>query len=221
MEVVHSEYISPCSPIVLKRWGHEAKQDPEGTHEAHFVKHIFKRLPTDLRNTRAPENLEPVPVPTTPITAAVTLAASVAAAASEISLPAAAAALAVNNNNSVPSAERDFDNPYHKSCRFPKLFGDFPRTLIVCGDAERLVREVRSLVAAMEKDGTDLSVHWARDACHDPLMLSEFWWDRAVLEEIWHAVGEWAVGFDAEGRSESMPSSSFDAAPGRIGFTEG
>ncbi|PPQ92171.1 hypothetical protein CVT25_008945 [Psilocybe cyanescens] len=173
MEVVHSEYVSPCSPIVLKRWGHELKQDPEGEHEARFTRHIFKRLPTDLRNTRAPENLNVV-------TAQVSV---------------------------------DGDNPYHKSCRFPKLFGDFPRTLVVCGDAERLVREVRSLVAAMTADGVDLQVHWARDACHDPLMLSEFWWDRTVLEEIWRAVKGWAKGFEGSDVNSKYRDNSLDPNP--------
>ncbi|PPQ97284.1 hypothetical protein CVT26_006677 [Gymnopilus dilepis] len=159
MEVVHSEYVSPCSPIVLKRWGHQLKQDPEGEHEENFKRHIFHRLPTDLRKTRSPETLNKV------------------VAAATVSL--------------------EHDNPYHKSCRFPKLFGDFPRTLVVCGDAERLVREVRSLISAMETDGVDLQTHWAPDACHDPLILSEFWWDKKVLEECWNAIGEWAKGFEA------------------------
>ncbi|KAF8909662.1 Alpha/Beta hydrolase protein [Gymnopilus junonius] len=158
MEVIHSEYVSPCSPIVLKRWGHDLKQDPEGEHEAHFVRHIFRRLPTDLRNTRSPETLNKV------------------VAAATVSL--------------------QQDNPYHKSCRFPKLFGDFSRTLVVCGDAERLVREVRSLISAMRSDGIDLQVHWAKDACHDPLILSELWWDRQVLEECWRAIENWAKGFE-------------------------
>ncbi|KAF8153125.1 Alpha/Beta hydrolase protein [Crassisporium funariophilum] len=165
MEIVHSEYVSPCSPIVLKRWGHEAKQDPEGEHEAHFVRHIFKRLPTDLRITRAPELLDPL---------------------------------------SPANTEMGMDNPYRKTCRFPKLFGDFPRTLVVCGDAERLVREVRSLVGAMQADGVDLTVWWAQDACHDLLMLSEWWWDKKVLDATWKAVEEWAKGFDeGEGDSEA------------------
>jgi len=161
MEIVHSEYVSPCSPIVLKRWGHDLKQDPEGEHEAQFVRHIFKRLPTLLRTTRDPQNL----------------------------------AVAGPNTTEFPLKS---DNPYHKSCRFPKLFGDFPRTIIVCGDAERLVREVRSLATAMDADGVDLRVHWARDACHDPLMLNEFWWDKSVLNEIWEAIASWANGFDDE-----------------------
>ena len=33
VEIGHSEHISPCSPAVLQRWDHEAKQDPEGEGE--------------------------------------------------------------------------------------------------------------------------------------------------------------------------------------------
>ncbi|KAF9564056.1 alpha/beta-hydrolase [Agrocybe pediades] len=177
MEVVHSEYVSPCSPIVLKRWGHDLKQDPEGEHEAKFVRHIFQRLPTLLRTTRDPQNL------------------------------------AVAGPNTTEFALVS-DNPYHKSCRFPKLFGDFPRTIIVCGDAERLVREVRSLATAMETDGVDLQVHWARDACHDPLMLNEFWWDKTVLDEIWDAISSWAKGLkDEVPYADESPANSKSSVP--------
>ncbi|KAF9485636.1 alpha/beta-hydrolase [Pholiota conissans] len=186
MEIVHSEYVSPCSPIVLKRWGHETKQDPSGQYEEDFIRNVFRRLPTDLRTTRDPENLAPLPAP-----AVAAVALTAATTASEVSLP-------VEALPDVYASARAFDNPYHKSCESPKLFGDFPRSLIICGDAERLVREVRSLVSAMKKDGVDLTVHWAPDACHDPLMLSEFWWDRKVTDEIWREAYEWARGFQTE-----------------------
>ncbi|KAF8964728.1 Alpha/Beta hydrolase protein [Flammula alnicola] len=176
MEVVHSEYVSPCSPIVLERWGHETKQDPEGE----FVGHVFERLPLTA----------PAVTPT-------------ASTASQIPLLAGV----VNDVNADPI---DLDNPYYKSRRFPKLFGDFPRTMVVCGDAERLVREVGSLIAAMETDGVDLTVHWAQDACHDPLLLSDFWWDRRVLAEIWRAVEAWSTSFEegAGANKSAGPSSA-------------
>lgn len=85
-----------------------------------------------------------------------------------------------------------FPQPTHT---FSKLFEDFPRSLVVCGDAERLVREVRSLVAAMEKDGVDLDVCWAPDACHDVLIMNENWWDRRVLELVWSQIATWSQGF--------------------------
>lgn len=214
MEIVHSEYVSPCSPIVLKRWGHETKQDPEGQYENDFVRNVFQRLPTDLRATRAPEALAPVPAPT--ISAAALAAITTVG---ELSLPPSAL-------HDVYRSARNFDNPYHKSCESAKLFGDFPRTLIICGDAERLVREVRSLASAMKTDGVDLTVHWARDACHDPLILSEFWWDRTVMEEIWKGTEEWAKGFNAghySGEESPRGSSgkSSDEAPAKVGVIEG
>ncbi|KDR77252.1 hypothetical protein GALMADRAFT_246557 [Galerina marginata CBS 339.88] len=171
MEIVHSEYVSPCSPIVLKRWGHELKQDPEGEHEAHFMRNVFKRLPTDLRNTRAPENLGLV------------------------------------------AAQFPADDAYLKPRRFQKLFSEFPRTLVVCGDAERLVREVGSLISAMNADGVDLQVHWAKDACHDPLILSEFWWDREVLDEIWRSIEDWVKGFNGDADSFSDEDPAANPAP--------
>ena len=185
MVVAHSEYISPCSPVVLHRWGHAAEQDPAGAHEEHFVRHVFQRLPTALRAARAPSNLAPPLHTAPPATAA--LAAVVAATASEVSLPAGAAVL-----SDPPLA----DEPAVDGPR--TLFGGFPRTLLLTGDAERLVREVRSLARAMGEDGVDLTVHWARDACHDPLILSAWWWDRSVLEECWCAVARWAEGFGRE-----------------------
>ncbi len=176
MALAHSEYISPCSPVVMHRWGHAAEQDPAGAHEEHFVRHVFQRLPTALRAARAPSNLVP-------------LAAVVAATASEVSLPAGAAVL-----SDAPLAdERAVDGPQ-------TLFGGFPRTLLLTGDAERFVREVRSLAQAMGEDSVDLTVHWARNVCHDSFILSEWWWDRAVLEECWRVVAHWADRLGRQGR---------------------
>jgi acetyl esterase/lipase len=78
---------------------------------------------------------------------------------------------------------------------FPTLFSHFPRSHITIGTAERLTREVSSLAGAMEKDGVDVSVHWARDACHDVLVLPPGWWDRKVVEEVWESISHWAEGF--------------------------
>lgn len=89
------------------------------------------------------------------------------------------------------SSWEDGDNPYRKTCQFPALFASFPKTIVVTGDGERLVREVRSLVAAMTKDGVDITAHWASDACHDPLMINESWWDKKVLDGIWEEIRKW------------------------------
>lgn len=146
MEIVHSEYVSPCSPRVLKRWGHPVKQDLHGAHEDEFV----ETLMTDpvLQATRAPVFLNP-----------------------------------------------DENSPYRKTSRFAALFEGFPKTLIVVGDAERLVREVRSLQAAMKRDGVDVKAEWVRDAVHDVLMMNESWWDRKIINEVWGVVKKWSEEF--------------------------
>ncbi|KAF9451106.1 alpha/beta-hydrolase [Macrolepiota fuliginosa MF-IS2] len=143
MNFVHSEYVSPCSPIVLKRWGHNVMQDIEGIHTSHI-----QNLPSAIRLANDPNNV--------------------------ISIPEASSG---------------------KSPRFTKLFGDFPKTLVVLGDAERLVREVKSLVVAMEKDGVDVQLHVAPDAVHDILIISKGWWDKKTIRDTWTAVVEWGKKF--------------------------
>ncbi len=143
METVHSEYVSPCSPFVLKRWGHDVIQDPEGTHGSHFHHHV-QSLPSAVRLARDPQNLASI-----------------------------------------------LDSPYHRKSLFPKLFGDFPKTLVILGDAERLVREVRSLVVAMEKDGVDVKLYVVPDGVHDILIMNESWWDKKTIRDAWMAIIEW------------------------------
>jgi acetyl esterase/lipase len=77
--------------------------------------------------------------------------------------------------------------------KFKALFEGFPRTLIVVGDAERLVIEVKALQDAMKKDGVDVQSEWVRDAVHDILMISQWWWDWGVVDEVWRVVGDWAA----------------------------
>ncbi|KAF9534497.1 Alpha/Beta hydrolase protein [Crepidotus variabilis] len=232
VEVIHSEYVSPCSPIVLKRWGHEAKQDPEGQHEQHFVRNVFKRLPTALRITRAPSALErsvilpqsegegakvdagptvvlphnaekqlnpavqtneallsPPPIHPMSVTSSTSSADDTLVSTSPI------APVKSIQSNGKPVSDATASHNYRATCGFPTLFAEFPRSLVVCGDAERLVREVRSLISAMEKDGVDLNVVWASDACHDVLILDPFWWDKKVIEDVWNGVDKWAAGF--------------------------
>lgn len=147
MEVVHSEYVSPCSPVVLKRWGHDVIQDLEGTHTSRFHRHV-RRLPPVIRLARDPDNLTAI-----------------------------------------------LESSYRKSSRFDKLFGGFPKSLVVLGGAERLVREVRSLVVAMEKDDVDVQLHVMPDAVHDVLMIRESLWDKKVMQDTWAAIAEWGESF--------------------------
>ncbi|TEB32638.1 alpha/beta-hydrolase [Coprinellus micaceus] len=155
MRIVHSEYVSPCSPIVLERWGHEVIQDPQGQHRKTFWNYALPNLPNVMKLNRSPEGLNPM----------------------------------LRRNTT--SSWEDSDNPYRKTCQFPALFASFPKTIVATGDGERLVREVRSLVAAMTKDGVDIAAHWAPDACHDPLMINETWWDKKVLDGIWEDIKKW------------------------------
>ncbi|CAA7266195.1 unnamed protein product [Cyclocybe aegerita] len=215
MEIVHSEYVSPCSPIVLKRWGHEAKQDPEGEFEEHFVRDVFKRLPTDLKRTRAPSVLDTaVVLPKEGPTVVLPPAMST----NELTnmLPQAMSASTSQDSSKTVASPGTHPNPYKASSRFATLFAEFPRSLVVCGDAERLVREVRSLIYAMDKDGVELEVCWARDACHDVLIQSEWWWDRQVLEEVWGRIGKWAESFSEHGPPRATSGTDEQETEGRL-----
>lgn len=171
MLIGHSEYVSPCSPIVLERWGHAVVQDPEGEHRQSFWKYTLPNLPYFMKLYRTPDALNPM----------------------------------VRSQMERASSWDDSQNPYRKSCQYPSLFAEFPRTIVVCGDGERLVREVRSLVCAMGKDGVDVTTYWALDACHDPLMINENWWDKKVLDDIWKEIENWVdSGFrEDDGKSNS------------------
>ncbi|KAG2001558.1 endoplasmic reticulum protein [Coprinopsis cinerea AmutBmut pab1-1] len=137
--------------------------NPEGEHSRNFWKYGLPNLPSYMKSTRVPANLDAL--------------------------------------KKLGGSWVDSDNPYRKTCQFPGLFASFPKTIIVCGDAERLVREVRSLASAMKKDGVDLTMYWAPDACHDPLMLNEFWWDKKVLDGIWEQIDLWSKEFRESGTS--------------------
>ena len=81
--------------------------------------------------------------------------------------------------------------PVIASPRGLSLFTDFPKTCVVLGDAERLEREVAKLVGAMERDGTEVTTIWARDAPHDVLQMK--WWDERVRDGVWTQIGEWVA----------------------------
>ncbi|KAG6877488.1 hypothetical protein C0992_009856 [Termitomyces sp. T32_za158] len=87
------------------------------------------------------------------------------------------------------------DLPYHPSHKFGKLFENFPRTLLMVGDAERLVKEVKCLEEAMLRDDVDLRAHWMEDAVHDVLIIANGWWDKKVVTEAWKVIGKWTIGF--------------------------
>jgi acetyl esterase/lipase len=177
MEVVHSEYVSPCSPRVLKRWGHDVRQDMEGRHEE-----AFRRERVDLEGVREME------------AKAVAKRASLDMGVG--TLPELTYSLNGRGSSDDSSGfRREVEEVRDgaKRSKFKGLFEGFPQTLIVVGDAERLVREVKSLEVAMEKDGVTVQAEWVRDTVHDVLMMNQWWWDWGVVEGLWRVVGDWAA----------------------------
>jgi acetyl esterase/lipase len=81
------------------------------------------------------------------------------------------------------------NNPYIRLPPGMGLFTDFPRALVVVGDAERLEREVAALERALEYDGVRVRMVWAKDAVHDILIMAA--WDERVREGIWKEIGRW------------------------------
>lgn len=149
-DVVHSEYVSPASSRVLKRYGHPVVAEWEDDDHAATLTPFGGLAPDGL--------------PTT--------------------LPASgAAALALTGGApmSVPTPSR----------QFPGLFADFPRTFVLVGDAERLTNEVKALIGTMERDLVDVETFWAKDACHDILMIAPGWWDEKVRDEVWRNIEKW------------------------------
>ena len=53
-DIVHSEYVSPCSPKVLKRWGHAIEQDDERADQGQWSRKdadITELFPAQPRKT--------------------------------------------------------------------------------------------------------------------------------------------------------------------------
>ena len=165
MELVHSEYISPCSPRVLKRWGHDVKQD---------MQDMDGKDEEALRR----ENVL--------VEAARVMEARVVAKEANLDMN-------VANGNGGDHIEGPGTKMAADRSQFKALFEGFPRTLIVVGDAERLVIEIKYLQDAMKKDGVDVQAEWVRDGVHDLLMLNQWWWDWGVVDEVWRVIGDWAA----------------------------
>jgi acetyl esterase/lipase len=103
---------------------------------------------------------------------------------------------AVGNNISCLNGYCPASNPFIRVPQGMGLFTDFPRTLVVVGDAERLEREVVALERALEHDGVRVRMVWAKDAVHDVLIMGV--WDERVREGIWKEVGKWVREIAAE-----------------------
>ena len=167
MSILHCEYVSPCSPVVLTRWGHDVQQDPEGECERVFLKRV--KLDEETRWISALSGNDKK--------------------GDEKGGDVSSQALLTHS----ASTRSPFPAPSHS---FPSLFSSFPRTFISIGTAERLTRECASLVRAMEKDGVEVRCEWVEDACHDVLIVPEWWWNKpvGVLEGVWRAVEQWVEG---------------------------
>lgn len=176
MEIVHSEYVSPCSPVVLKRWGHLVRQDVGGKHEDAFRHENVVSEGVRQMESRAVARR-----------ASLDLSAGVAYSPTRRSTLHETACS--NADSTAEVGVREGAN----RCKFQGLFEGFPRTLIVVGDAERLVREIRSLQDAMEKDGVDVQGEWVKDAVHDMLMMGQSWCDWDVIEGVWEVVENWVM----------------------------
>ncbi|KAK7023654.1 hypothetical protein VNI00_016619 [Paramarasmius palmivorus] len=104
----------------------------------------------------------------------------------------------------------DLPHAYEYKERYPrwgKLFEGFPRTLILCGTAERLTVEVGNLVRGMGRDidgssgalggktsgdgETKVKIHWIPDAVHDVFIIPPGWWDEDVKRKAWEDVRSW------------------------------
>lgn len=234
IEIVHSEYISPCSPIVLRRWGHDPKPGPEAGEQKVLLSRILSRddeessdgwwfgffqnwvgkrnklarnssfteaqvqicVETPQREGGATKTKDRLCVVLSPVVERDFITSSCPTgdviASDSISTSSLISTSAEPSRTTSPSPSA---SSYGASTPFPTLFSQFPRTHIVVGTAERLTREVSSLACAMKKDGVDVGVHWARDACHDILIVPPGWWDQKVTEEVWESVSQWAHGF--------------------------
>ena len=103
---------------------------------------------------------------------------------------------AVNGNPRCPDVRTPESNPYIRVPQGKGLFTEFPRAMVVVGDAERLEREVVALERALEYDGVRVRMVWAKDAVHDILIMGA--WDERVREGVWKEIAQWVREVAAE-----------------------
>ncbi|KAH8996365.1 alpha/beta-hydrolase [Lactarius akahatsu] len=102
----------------------------------------------------------------------------------------------VNGDPRSPDVRTPASNPFIRLPPGMGLFTEFPRAMIVVGDAERLEREVVALERALEYDGVRVRMVWAKDAVHDILIMGA--WDERVREGVWKEIGKWVREVVAE-----------------------
>ncbi|KAH9073018.1 alpha/beta-hydrolase [Lactarius deliciosus] len=103
---------------------------------------------------------------------------------------------AVNGDPRCPDVRTPASNSFIRLPPGMGLFTEFPRAMIVVGDAERLEREVVALERALEYDGVRVRMVWAKDAVHDILIMGA--WDERVREGVWKEIGKWVREVVAE-----------------------
>ncbi|KAH9060613.1 alpha/beta-hydrolase [Lactarius vividus] len=103
---------------------------------------------------------------------------------------------AINGDPRCPDVRTQASNPFIRLPPGMGLFTEFPRAMIVVGDAERLEREVVALERALEYDGVRVRMVWAKDAVHDILIMGA--WDERVREGVWKEIGKWVREVVAE-----------------------
>ncbi|KAJ4483930.1 Alpha/Beta hydrolase protein [Lentinula aciculospora] len=181
MEIIHSEYVSPASPRVLRRWGHivdlydgsrlgdpsskadSSRSEPPSKMRVWLTPNLAGDQFDWEANAHSNANLQPPNNTTnTNISDSPSLMDETSSAFPEVKQIDFASK---SNSNPQPSNRppvfRNQDtftprNPAHSyPSRYPQfhtLFAQFPKTFILIGDAERLTTEVGNLARAMGKD---------------------------------------------------------------------
>ncbi|KAF9067750.1 Alpha/Beta hydrolase protein [Rhodocollybia butyracea] len=154
MEIIHSEYVSPASPRVLRRWGHAVdlydgrriggiKDKPKADEQRPSKSRVWL-TPTIVSERHPPSEVSAAVPPSGNVTST---SAITEVKQSDAKDP---PPLLRNQDTFTPQ------NPAHSyPSRYPQfhtLFAQFPRTFILVGDAERLTTEVGNLARAMGKD---------------------------------------------------------------------
>lgn len=168
MEIIHSEYVSPASPRVLRRWGHVV--------DLYDGRRIGGHQTQSGAGDRSKENAQKMCIWLTPTIVSEQYDwetnpsnGNEHSQSSSAPPPNVPNSITSNSNNlalpevktfdfarSPPMRNQDSsDSPHSYRSRYPKfrtLFDQFPKTLILIGDAERLTIEVGNLARAMGKD---------------------------------------------------------------------
>ncbi|KAJ3762236.1 Alpha/Beta hydrolase protein [Lentinula raphanica] len=198
MEIIHSEYVSPASPRVLRRWGHIVDLY-DGSRLGDPLSKPKMELPNKMR------------VWLTPNIACDQFDWGNGAQGDDAHLTSPPKNESSEREERLPevkktdfasgSSSQDSASPSqlqsHRYPQFHTLFARFPKTFILIGDAERLTTEVGNLARAMGKDleVEVVVVRWIPDAVHDVFMIPPGWWDEKVKSEVWKDVKVWMKGF--------------------------